>query len=60
MGILTKEQIVGDLLIEEQITAEEAITLLAGNCKCRPVTREDFIWTSNHTGNSGHAATTDK
>jgi len=60
MAILTKEQIVGDLLIEEQITAEEAITLLEGDCKCRPLMRSDFIWTSNHTGNSRPASTTDK
>ena len=34
MSKLTKEEIVGELLVEGQITAEEAVTLLTENDEC--------------------------
>ena len=34
MSKLTKEQIVGELIAEDQITIEEAVTLLTENDEC--------------------------
>jgi Lhr-like helicase len=60
MGKLTKAQIVGDLLVAEEITIEEAITLLEDSCKYRPLTREDFTWTMDTTETNGCAVDPDK
>tara|TARA_B100000780_G_C20943347_1_gene376238 strand:+ start:440 stop:634 length:195 start_codon:yes stop_codon:yes gene_type:complete len=52
MEKLSKEEIVGELLVNNEITGEEAITLLEDTCSCSyENTTDNLVWSSNDTLN---------